>query len=288
VTSRSDRSLPLITVRTRSSLRQLVTDWKSQNLKVALVPTMGALHAGHLDLVELALRHADRVIASVFVNPAQFAPHEDLARYPRQEAADAGLLAEAGCHALYAPDVDEMYPHGFATAVSVNGVSEPLEGAFRPQFFAGVATVVAKLLIQATPDVAIFGEKDWQQLQMIKRLVADLDLGVEIMAAPTRREADGLALSSRNAYLSAQDRATAPHLKQALDQIASALPQGLDAITRTIKHQTQVLLDAGFDPIDYLDVRHAETLAPWSEGDPARILVAAWLGKTRLIDNRGG
>lgn len=275
-------------VRTVADLRAAVRDWKAAGERVALVPTMGALHQGHLSLIALGQSHADRTIASVFVNPKQFAPHEDFDSYPRGEARDAELLATVGCDLLFAPTVDEMYAPGFSTAVQVAGVSEPLEGAARPQFFGGVATVVAKLLIQAQADVAVFGEKDYQQLQVIRRMVRDLDLPVEIVGAPTARAEDGLALSSRNAYLSPQERAAAVALPTALKAAAQAVAAGGRVDAAEAAGQA-ALAAAGFGPIDYLEVREASDLSrlgpgPIGEAD-ARILVAAWLGRTRLIDN---
>lgn len=207
-------------VRTVPDLRARVAAWRAAGERVAVVPTMGALHAGHISLLDVARGRADRVIATVFVNPTQFAPHEDFDRYPRDEAADAAKLAAGGCNLLYAPDRSVMYPEGFSTVVEVAGVTAPLEGAFRPHFFAGVATVVAKLLIQAGADVAVFGEKDYQQLLLIRRMARDLDLPVEIVGAPTLREADGLAMSSRNAYLSAEERAVAARLNVVLRELA--------------------------------------------------------------------
>jgi len=274
-------------VRTRADLRTLVSNRRREGKKIALVPTMGALHAGHLALIEQAKASADFVIASIFVNPAQFAPHEDLARYPRQEAADIESLKAIGCDALYAPQVAELYPEGFQTRVIPGAVAARLEGAFRPHFFGGVATVVAKLFLQVDPDIAIFGEKDWQQLQVICTMVRDLDLKVEIVPAPTYREADGLALSSRNAYLSAAEREIAPNLKQALDKVAETLTQAPETLADVLEQTKAQLLSAGFGSIDYLEVCHSQTLEPWHRGDPARVMVAAWLGKTRLIDNRG-
>ncbi|WP_085339979.1 pantoate--beta-alanine ligase [Aquidulcibacter paucihalophilus] len=274
-------------VRTRADLRALVSTLRQDGKKIALVPTMGALHAGHLALIEQAKAAADGVIASIFVNPTQFAPHEDLARYPRQEAADIAQLQAIGCDGLYAPPVQELYPEGFQTRVVPGAVAARLEGAFRPHFFGGVATVVAKLFLQVDPDVAVFGEKDWQQLQVISTMVRDLDLGVEILPAPTHREADGLALSSRNAYLSEAERAIAPTLKQALDQVAGALKRAPETLATVIDQAKAELIASGFHSIDYLEACHSQTLEPWQPGDPARILAAAWLGKTRLIDNRG-
>jgi len=277
----------LQTVRTVADLRAQVRAWKAAGERVAMVPTMGALHEGHLSLVRQAKQRADRVIASIFVNPTQFAPHEDFDAYPRREARDAELLEGAGCDLLYAPTAAEMYPEGFATAVTVTGVSEPLDGEARPHHFGGVATVVTKLLTQCGPDIAIFGEKDYQQLLVIKRLARDLDLPVEILGGPTARDPDGLALSSRNAYLSPQER-----------QIASALPAALKAATQSLAAGETVaeaenraiaqLHAAGFSKVDYVEVRDADTLArlgPGAAGPNARIFVAAWLGKTRLIDN---
>lgn len=206
-------------VRTVSALRAEVATWRAAGLSVGLVPTMGALHAGHTALVTQIKRSCDRVVASIFVNPAQFAAHEDLGRYPRDEAGDLEKLAAVGCDLVYAPGVAEIYPNGFVTKVLVSGVADPLEGAHRPQFFGGVATVVCKLLMQCGPDAAIFGEKDYQQLQVIRRVVTDLDLPVSVLAGPTVREADGLALSSRNAYLTPTERAKATALPDALTAV---------------------------------------------------------------------
>jgi pantoate--beta-alanine ligase len=278
---------PLTTVRTVADLRAQVRAWKQAGLTVGMVPTMGALHDGHLSLVRLAKTRADRVLASVFVNPTQFAPHEDFDAYPRDEARDADLLAGAGCDLLFAPTVAEMYPPGASTTVTVAGVSEPLDGQARPTHFAGVATVVSKLLNQAQPDVAVFGEKDYQQLQVIKRLVRDLDLPVEVIGGPTARAEDGLALSSRNAYLTPAERAAAPVLHQALRAAAEALRRG-DWVEEVEADALAMIRGAGFDPIDYFEVRDAATLdrlGPGAVEGEARILVAARLGRTRLIDN---
>ena len=274
-------------VRTVTELRERVRGWRVQGQGVGLVPTMGALHEGHLSLVRRARQDAGRVLASVFVNPAQFAPGEDFERYPRDEAGDSALLASAGCDLLYAPGVDEIYPPGFSTSVTVAGVSEPLDGIARPTHFAGVATVVAKLLIQAAPDLAVFGEKDYQQLQVIRRLVRDLDLPVRIIGAPTVREPDGLALSSRNAYLGEAQRRVAARLNVILAEAAEALAQGA-GVAPTEARAVQALLDAGFDSVDYVEARGAEDLhrlGPGRVDAPARLLAAAHLGKTRLIDN---
>jgi pantoate--beta-alanine ligase len=288
----SDRSMtvpPLPVVRTVAGLRAAVGAWRADGLRAALVPTMGALHDGHLSLVRIGLSRADRVVASIFVNPTQFAPHEDLAAYPRDEAGDAAKLAGAGCHLLFAPTVDEMYRPGAATVVTVSGVSEPLDGEVRPGHFAGVATVVTKLLNQARPDVAIFGVKDYQQLQVIRRLAIDLDLGVEIIGAPTARAADGLALSSRNAYLSVAERLQAPELAAALVAAVRSLRAGA-LIAQTEATAIARLGAAGFGPVDYVEVRDAVDLSRLGPGPlafdrPARILAAARLGRTRLIDN---
>ncbi len=279
--------MPLPTARTVADLRAQVRAWKAEGLSVGLVPTMGALHEGHLSLVRLAGQRADRVVASLFVNPTQFAPHEDFAAYPRDEARDARLLAEAGCALLYAPTVPAMYAPDASTTVAVAGVSEPLDGAARPGHFAGVATVVTKLLLQAAPDVAVFGEKDYQQLVVIRRLVRDLDIPVEIIGGPTMRAPDGLALSSRNAYLSAAERAQAPALHQALVQAANRLRAG-EAVARVEADAANALRAAGFSRIDYVEARNAdslERLGPGLLAGPARLLAAAVLGKTRLIDN---
>lgn len=274
-------------VRSVADLRARVKYWRDQGLSVAMVPTMGALHDGHLTLVRAGLELADRVVASVFVNPTQFGPNEDLSRYPRQEAKDAELLDGAGCHLLFAPKVEEMYPDGFATTVTVKGVSQPLEGAFRPGHFDGVATVVSKLLLQCGPDVALFGEKDWQQLAVIRRMVRDLDLPVRIVGVPTVREADGLALSSRNAYLSSEERAIAPALYQALTTVAEGVRAGGSA--EELCHRAAAdLIAAGFASVDYIDLRDADSMAKLRVLDrPGRILAAARLGTTRLIDNIG-
>lgn len=277
----------LKTVRTVADLRAQVSAWKAEGLKVGMVPTMGALHEGHLSLVRLAKTRADRVVASIFVNPTQFAPHEDFDAYPRAEARDASLLEGVGCDLLYAPTAAEMYPDGFATSVSVTGVSAPLDGAARPHHFGGVATVVTKLLIQCGPDIAVFGEKDYQQLLVIKRLARDLDLPMQIMGGPTARDHDGLALSSRNAYLSEAERRTASALPAALRQVVATLAAGC-AISDAERRGVEALQAAGFGKVDYLEVRDGETLerlGPGPVGEGARVFVAAWLGKTRLIDN---
>jgi len=250
--------------------------------RVALVPTMGALHAGHMKLVEFARRHAEHVIVSIFVNPLQFAPTDDLARYPRREAADAVLLADAGVALLWVPDAATMYPEGFRTTITVADVSEGLCGASRPGHFEGVATVVAKLFGQVRPDVALFGEKDWQQLAVIRRMTADLDLGVDIVGVPTERAADGLALSSRNAYLNADERMAAVALPDALARATAAIRSG-SAIDDAVAIAKAALEQAGFR-IDYLAVVDGDLRAA-TPANADRILAAAWLGTARLIDN---
>jgi len=280
-------SSELASVRTIADLRAVIGVWRREGRRVALVPTMGALHEGHLSLVRLARAHGERVVASIFVNPRQFAAHEDLDRYPRDAEGDAAKLRSAGCDLLFAPGPAEVYPPGFATAVSVSGVSNDLEGAMRPHFFGGVATVVTKLLLQCLPDAAVFGEKDYQQLLVIKRLVRDLDIPVAIVPGATVREADGLAMSSRNAYLSADERKSAAQMNVILKRAAAMLEQG-GAIAAVERSAKEALDENGFDPIDYVAVRDGETLAPLTSkavDRPARILAAAWLGKTRLIDN---
>ena len=278
-------------VRAVSELRRRVGDWRragGHGTRVALVPTMGALHAGHLALVKEAKTRADHVVASIFVNPRQFAPHEDLNRYPRDEAGDLDKLASVGCDLVWAPTPGEMYSTGFATRIEVGGAAEGLETDFRPHFFGGVATVVCKLISQVTPDLAIFGEKDYQQLCVIRQMVRDLDLPVEIAGGPTVREADGLALSSRNAYLTAAERRVAPELHRAIQAVAAAVKKDGDVATATAAAKAAIL-GHGFAKVDYVEVRDAETLKPAvvGEGRPLRVLVAAWLGKTRLIDNIG-
>lgn len=252
---------------------------------IALVPTMGALHAGHMALLAEARRRARHVVASVFVNPAQFGPGEDLERYPRRLKEDAALLEEAGCALLWAPDAGAMYPSGFAAGVDPGPLGGILEGARRPGHFAGVATVVAKLFNQVSPDIALFGEKDYQQLLVIRRMARDLDFPVEIVAVPTVREPDGLALSSRNAYLSPAEREAARALPEALQEAARAIASGGEAGAALAKARAR-LAAAGFDPVDYVVLADAGTLAGMRRLDrPARLLAAASIGGTRLIDN---
>jgi pantoate--beta-alanine ligase len=274
--------------RTVPALRRALAPWREAGERIALLPTMGALHDGHLALVRLARRKAERVVVSVFVNPAQFAPHEDFATYPRTFDRDLGLLQELGVDLVWAPTVPDMYPEGFSTAVAPQGPAlVGLEDRFRPHFFGGVATVVSKLLIQTWPDVAIFGQKDYQQLQVITRMAADLDIAAKIVGAPTVREKDGLAMSSRNVYLSADERATAPTLNRVLRDVASKINAGRPVGT-SVKHGLAAIERAGFK-VDYLEARHAQTLEPITskKAGPIRLLVAAKLGKTRLIDNIG-
>lgn len=271
------------TVRQIDDLRQALDAFRSEGARLAFVPTMGALHDGHMALVEAAKRAGSRVIVSIFVNPIQFGPNEDLAKYPRREQADSRLLANAGVDLLWMPTPEIMYPEGFATSVRVAGVSEPLDGAHRPGHFDGVATVVSKLFHQVQPHVALFGEKDWQQLQVIRRMVADLDMPIEIQGVPTQREDDGLALSSRNAYLMPEDRARAVALPRALGAAAKTIGEGGDRAAALAQAQ-DALAAAGFE-VDYVALVDAESLAAPMEGRPMRLLAAARIGGTRLIDN---
>jgi pantoate--beta-alanine ligase len=272
-------------VRTVAELRTIVADWRRQGMKVAVVPTMGALHAGHLSLVRAALAQADRVIVTLFVNPKQFNNAADLAAYPRTEHEDAAKLAPTGADVLYAPDAEEIYPDGFATTVSVGGVSEGLCGAFRPGHFDGVATVVAKLFLQTGADLAFFGEKDFQQLHVVRRMARDLDIPITVVGCPTVRETDGLAMSSRNVRLSSAEREVAPRLASILLEAATKLSSGAPA-DQTLAEARTAILAAGFKQVEYLELRAEENLLPLQNLDrPARLLVAAWLGETRLIDN---
>jgi len=284
-----DEGLPLPVVRQVAALRTRVRGFRDAGARVGLVPTMGALHEGHLALVRRARAACDRVVASLFVNPRQFDRAEDLAAYPRDEVQDARALSRAGCDLLFAPAAAEVYPPGFATSVRVAGPAAPLEGTYRPGHFEGVATVVTKLLLQTLPDIAFFGEKDYQQLQVIRRLVADLDVPVAIEGVPTVREADGLALSSRNQRLSAAQRTVAPVLARVLKDTAARLVAGADPAA-ALEATRATLLSAGFDAVDYVELVDAATLAPLRaapvQGDGgARLLAAAWLGPVRLIDN---
>jgi len=274
----------LSTVRTVSDLRGQVAAWRKAGERVALVPTMGALHEGHLSLVALAKSKADRAVVSIFVNPIQFGPREDFKSYPRDEAGDLAKLGQAGADLVFTPHTGEMYPQGFSTQVRVGDLTEDLCGAARPNHFDGVATVVAKLLLQCAPDLAIFGEKDYQQLLVIKRLVRDLNIPVEIVGAPIMREPDGLALSSRNVYLSSSERQTAPLLYQTIAEVAADLAKGRGCDDAVVAARFK--LDAAGFRVDYVAVRDPDTLKPLSGPvKRARVLAAAYLGKTRLIDN---
>ncbi len=272
-------------VTTIADLRARIGAWRPAGERVGMVPTMGALHEGHLSLVREMDSRTGKVVVSIFVNPAQFAPHEDFDRYPRALEADCAKLAGAGADLVFAPGVKEMYPDGFATSLNVGGPAAGLETDFRPHFFGGVATVVSKLLIAAMPDIAIFGEKDYQQLLVIRRMSADLGLPIEILGGAIVREADGLAMSSRNAYLNPQERAVGGKLNLVLkDTIAKARAGA--RVAEAEAYGKQALLDAGFDSVDYVAIRDAETLASVENLDrPARILAAAKIGATRLIDN---
>ena len=274
--------------RTVKELRKQVGKWRKDEKSIALVPTMGALHTGHLSLVKLARKTADKTIVSIFVNPTQFAPNEDLARYPRDEAGDLEKLTEADADLVWAPTAAEMYPDGFSTGVAAGSAAEDLEGAIRPHHFGGVATVCCKLFSQTTADFAIFGEKDYQQLTVLKQMVRDLNLPIELIGAATKREKDGLALSSRNAYLSDAERRIAPELYAAISDLAEDVGHGAD-IPAAVASAKRRLLSAGFAKVDYVEVRDAETLKPVEMYTifPLRVLAAAWLGKTRLIDNVG-
>ncbi|TJV46014.1 MAG: pantoate--beta-alanine ligase [Mesorhizobium sp.] len=276
-------SIPIVTI--VAELRSIVAAWRREGLKVAVVPTMGALHEGHLSLVRAALAKADRVIVTLFVNPKQFNNVADLAAYPRTQYDDAAKLAAIGADILYAPDSADVYPGGFATTISVSGASEGLCGAFRPGHFDGVATVVTKLFLQTGADLAFFGEKDFQQLHVVRRLVQDLDIPIEIVAGPTVREADGLAMSSRNSRLSSAERQSAPQLAEILFEAARQLNSG-EPVKHALSEARRAILAAGFSRVEYLELRADRDLVPIATLDrPARLLLAAWLGQTRLIDN---
>jgi pantoate--beta-alanine ligase len=272
--------------RTVRDLRARVKAWHKEGETVGLVPTMGALHAGHLSLVKIAKARCDRCVVSIFVNPRQFAPTEDLASYPRTWDADLAALASVDADLVWAPTVEEMYPGGFATEVLPKGAALGLETDFRPHFFAGVATVCTKLFTQVQPDIAVFGEKDYQQLAVINQVVRDLDLPLEIVSGPTVRDPDGLAMSSRNAYLTAEERRQAVTIHKAILGVAAAARAG-GPLPPALADAKAMMLGAGFRQIDYVEVRDAQTLGhvdlPLQR--PARVLAAAWLGKTRLIDN---
>jgi pantoate--beta-alanine ligase len=271
-------------VRTSEELAQATVRLR-QDGRLALVPTMGALHAGHMKLIEEAKGRVGRVVASIFVNPLQFGANEDLGRYPRREAEDARMLEQAGCDLLWMPSADDIYPEGFATKIHVSGISERWEGEARPGHFDGVATVVAKLLLSVQPDVALFGEKDFQQLAVIRAMVRDLAIPVEIVDVPTVREADGLALSSRNAYLSTKERANAVALPNALSSARDAIRAG-KPVADALDAGRIAVMEAGFSKIDYLALVDAATLEPFDHvAGEMRIIAAATMGTTRLIDN---
>jgi len=269
-----------------TQLQNMLHEWQVTRQTVALVPTMGAIHAGHLQLVAEAKKNASKIVVSIFVNPTQFGPNEDFANYPRTLERDIQLLAQAGVDLVWSPSAIEMYPEGFATSIHVAGLSEALCGAFRPGHFDGVATVVAKLFMQIRPDIALFGEKDYQQLMLIKRLVKDLNMNIEVLGVPTLRERDGLALSSRNQYLDADERKIAPKLYAILQQTSNHIRSGAD-VKDMLGLAEKEIIAAGFTKIDYIELREEESLMPvvnFSE-ETARLLTAVWLGKTRLIDN---
>jgi pantoate--beta-alanine ligase len=275
-------------VRTVSALRRALAPYRRRGQRIALVPTMGALHRGHLALVRQAQRRADRVVVSIFVNPSQFAPHEDFGSYPRRFATDIAALTQAKIDLVWAPSAAVMYPPGFATRLAPEGAAKAgLEDKFRPHFFGGVATVVAKLFTQVAPDFALFGEKDYQQLRVVTQMAKDLDLPLKVIGVPTVREKDGLALSSRNLYLSDSERRVAPTLQRVLKAVAARIKQG-EPIEIVLEEGQHDITRAGF-VLDYLEARHALTLAPIAtrKDGPIRLLVAAKIGKTRLIENLG-
>ncbi|MDE2447198.1 MAG: pantoate--beta-alanine ligase [Alphaproteobacteria bacterium] len=274
-------------VRNVASLRREISQWKIQGLTIAVVPTMGALHEGHLDLVREGFKHADRVVVTIFVNPKQFGVNEDLSRYPRDEEGDIEKLAAENVPMIYAPTPDSIYPPGFSSSVHMEGPAMAgLEDKFRPHFFDGVATVVSKLFIQTGANYAMFGEKDYQQLQVVTRMAKDLDIPIEVVGCQTRREEDGLAMSSRNRYLSKTERQQATAIYKNLMQAAEKIRSGVNQQTAT-RAASRSLTTLGFK-VDYVTARNAETLAvPQDEGEPLRLIAAAWLGKTRLIDNIG-
>jgi pantoate--beta-alanine ligase len=275
--------MQLTIARDMESLQGALAGLVRAGKRVALVPTMGALHAGHMSLIELARTQADAVVTSIFVNPKQFGPNEDFNKYPRMLDEDINKVGLAGGDLVYAPSVDDLYPEDFQCSISVGKLGERLEGKFRPGFFTGVATVVTKLLLRTLPSVAVFGEKDYQQLCVIRRVVEDLDIGVEIIGAPTLREGDGLAMSSRNVYLSAHERKIAPMLHEILTHVGNAINSG-SAAKSALAQGTAGLTKAGFK-VDYLELCDADTLETVSSAENSRLLAAAWLGNTRLIDN---
>lgn len=272
-------------IRTAAELRDKVAAWKRSGMLVGVVPTMGALHDGHLSLARAAREQSDRVIVTVFVNPMQFNNASDLDKYPRDEARDLALLEAEGVDVLFAPGVDEVYPDGFATTVSITGITEPLEGAFRPGHFDGVATVCSKLFGMTQAGRAFFGEKDWQQLQVVQRLVRDLNIPTRIIGCPTIREEDGLAMSSRNVRLTEAEREVAPRLHEIMQLAASEIRDGASAEI-ALTNAEAALLEAGFREIEYLELRTVDGLRPAADlAEPVRMLAALWLGDVRLIDN---
>ncbi len=285
-TARHTRRAPLPIVRSIAELRAAVARWRRSGDSIGIVPTMGALHDGHLELVRRARRDCMRVIATIFVNPTQFNRPDDLASYPREEAQDAGKLQQIGADLLFAPPVEEIYPAGFRTKVLVSELTDCLCGVTRPGHLDGVSTVVSKLLIQALPDRAYFGEKDYQQLLVVSRMARDLDIPVEIVGVETVREADGLALSSRNQLLTPENRARAAALNRVLRELAARMKDGAAPAGPALAWGREALARAGIEKIDYLDLRTADTLRELERADrPARLFVAAWLGDVRLIDN---
>lgn len=274
-----------ITLTTLDSLREHMMTYRAGESRIALVPTMGALHKGHMALVEAAKQHADKVVVSIFVNPTQFGPNEDFSRYPRSLQEDEALLKQHGADAIWLPDVQTMYPDGFATTLHVEGVSEGLCGDFRPGHFDGVATVVAKLLLQVMPDVALFGQKDYQQLCVIRRMVQDMNMPIHIMGVPTVRETDGLAMSSRNRYLDIQQRKAAANIYKILSGAARDIKNGR-AFNKIRPVAIKDLHESGFGSIEYFELRQNDNLLPpEDEAENTRLLIAAWIGTTRLIDN---
>lgn len=285
------KNTPLPIVRTKAELRKTIREWRQAGLRIGFVPTMGALHAGHLSLIRLALETCDRVVASIFVNPAQFAAGEDLDVYPRTEAEDLEKLANIGCHLAYCPSGAEMYPEGNMTNVCVEDMSDLLDGGPRPHFFYGVTTIVARLFIHVRPDVAVFGQKDYQQLQIIKRMVQDLGFEIEIVGGETIRDADGLAQSSRNLYLTPEERRGASGMFAALHRAKTRIEAGTP-FEEALSEASAYLRACGFSKVDYVTSADPATLAALTEkeaiaGKEGRILGAGWFGKTRLIDNMG-
>jgi pantoate--beta-alanine ligase len=282
---------PITIARTRAEAKDWYRSQRAAGKRIAFAPTMGALHDGHISLIRLGLEKADVACSSIFVNPTQFAAHEDLATYPRDEEGDLRKLAEAGCTLCYCPSASEMYPPGDSTRVVVKDLSHILEGDVRPHFFEGVASVVSRLFLHLCPDVAVFGEKDYQQLLVIRRMTQDMGFGIEILGGPTIREADGLAMSSRNTYLTPEERVKAVDVSRVMRETALRLEAG-GSIRQAAEAAKAELMAAGYASVDYVEARRADTLAPFGmesapEGISGRVLVATRLGKTRLIDNMG-